>query len=199
MDIQIIEKPDWVSWDEIKQCLMNAHAENRSKGIVMRKPSLPASEIEKEIGDAGIMLVALDGPKVVGTAALLIKEKNTWYNIGICGYLCFAAILPAYNGKGIYKRLCEKREEIAKKKGIDRLFFDTHHKNQHVISINKSQGFKCVDVKMLRDHWNVVMFKWLNGCPYSDTRCWVEFSGRKIYKIIRKTTKAFLFKISCRK
>ena len=34
-DIQIVEKPDWISWDDIKKCLFDAHAINREKGINM--------------------------------------------------------------------------------------------------------------------------------------------------------------------
>lgn len=177
--IQIIEKPDWVSWDAIHDVLVKAHAENRAKGINMRKPGLPGEEIKKEIGDDGVMLVALDGEKVVGTAALLVKQNKTWYNNGRYGYLCFASILPEYNGKGIYKQLCQKREEVAKQKGLNRLYIDTHHNNTHVIEINKEQGFKCVDIKVLPDHWNVVLFKWLDGCPYSNFRCIYEFAKRK--------------------
>lgn len=168
--IQIVEKPDWVSWDGIHGVLYEAHAENRSKGINMRKPSLPGEEIKKEIGDDGVMLVAMDGEKVVGTAALLVKKGNAWYNKEVYGYLCFDAIIPSYRGKGIYGALCEKREEIARKKGIDRLSFDTHLDNTPVIGINKKQGFKPVSIKVLHDHWNVVLFKWLDGCPFSEKR-----------------------------
>lgn len=193
-NIQVLEKPDWISWDVIHDVLMEAHAKNRTKGINMRKPSLPGEEIKKEIGDDGVMLVALDGEKVVGTAAVLVKQKKTWYNDGQYGYLCFAAILPGYNGKGIYKQLCKKREEIARQKGLDRLYIDTHHDNTHVIEINKKQGFRCVDVKILRDHWNVVLFKWLDGCPYSDFRCKYEFAKRKAIMQAKSIVKRFLGK-----
>ena len=190
-DIQIIEKPEWVSWDEIHEVLVEAHALNRARGINMRKPSLPGEEIKKEIGDDGIMLVALDGEKVVGTAALLVKKKKSWYNDGDYGYLCFAAVLPDYYGKGIYKRLSQKREEIARAKGLDKLFFDTHHNNYHVININKENGFKCVDIRVLPDHWNVVLFKWLDGCPYTDAYCKYEFNKHKIIAL----TKDFVIRV----
>ena len=48
-DILIIEKPDYITWDEIKACIWSAHSENRSKGIIMGNPSLPADEIRKII------------------------------------------------------------------------------------------------------------------------------------------------------
>lgn len=190
--IQIIEKPDWISWDTIHEVLIQAHAENRSRGINMRKPSLPGEEIKKEIGDEGVFLVALDGNKVIGTAALLKNENSAWYNKGPYGYLCFGALLPEYRGKGIYKQLCQKREEAARNMGLDKLYFDTHHNNHHVIEINQSQGFKYVDVKGLKDHWNVVLFKWLDNCPYSDFRCAFEFSIRKLRMQIKFALKRLL-------
>ena len=177
-NIQIIEKPDWVSWEDIHEVLVRAHAENRARGINMRKPSLPGNEIKNEIGNDGVMLVALDEEKVVGVAAILVKQSNAWYNNGRYGYLCFAAVLPEYKSMGIYKQLCKKREIIARGKGLDKLYLDTHHNNSHVIEINKANGFKCVDIRVLKDHWNVVLFKWLDGCPYSDFRCKYEFVKR---------------------
>ena len=175
LDIKIIEKPDWVSWDKIHEVLVEANAKNRSKGINMRKPGLLGDEIRKEIGDDGVMLVALDGQKVVGTAALLVKQNKTWYNDGRYGYLCFAAVLPSYNGKGIYKQLYRKREELAISRGIDKLFIDTHHKNNHVIEVSLNNGFKKIGVRCFADHWNVVLFKWLNGCPFSNFSCKIHF------------------------
>ena len=171
MDSLIIieEKPACVSWDAIHEVLTRAHSDNFAKGINMRKPLLPGEEIRKEIGDDGVMLVALDGNIVVGTAALLVKQSRSWYNKGRYGYLCFGAILPEYSGKGIYRLLCNKREEIARSKGLDKLYFDTHHNNKHVIEINQARGFRCVSTKLLSDHWNIVLFKWLDGCPFSDS------------------------------
>ena len=183
--VQVVEKPEWVSWDEIHNVLYEAHAENRAKGIIMRKPTLPGEEIKKEIGEKGVMLVAMDGKEVVGTAALLEKEGKTWYNKGNYGYLCFDSILPAYCGRGIYKLLCEKREEIAREKGLDKLSFDTHLRNFHVIEINRSQGFLPVSIKVLPDHWNAIFFKWMNGCPFPEKLIERKFKLSKLLTIIR--------------
>ena len=68
--IQVVEKPDWVSWDDIKQCLYEAHSVNRSKGINMAHYQWPAEKIKESLGENGFMLVALDGNKLVGTAGI---------------------------------------------------------------------------------------------------------------------------------
>lgn len=197
--IQITEKPDWVSWDEIHEALMRAHAFNREHGIIMRKPSLPGDEIRQELGKDGRMFVALSDNHVVGTAAIISKKSKTWYTHAPYGYMCFASVLPEYNGKGIYKRLCDKRECIAKEMGLTGLYIDTHNKNTHVISISLKNGFKRVAVKGCKDHWNVVMFKWINGCPYSDSRCKIEFYKSKIITLLKANTISFLRKLKVHK
>ena len=104
-NIQIIEKPDWISWDDIKKCLFDAHIINREKGINMANYQWPAEKIKESIGDNGVMFVALDGDKLVGTAALAEKKSYHWYSKGKCGYLCFACVIPSYSGLGIYHSL----------------------------------------------------------------------------------------------
>ena len=175
MDVQILKKPEGLSWEEIQKVLNQAHQSNRKKGIVMRKPSLTAEELFKEIGEEGVMLVAMDDSRVVGTAALLVKECSKWYNEGQYGYLCFASVLPEYLGKGVYRRLCEEREKIARDKGLKGLLFDTHHNNKRVISINCHNGFKRVGVRIFESHWNIVLFKWLNGSEHSSFECFFRY------------------------
>lgn len=193
-NIKIQEKPEWVSWEEIHKLLWESHASNRAHGICMRKPSLPGEEIKKEIGEEGVMIVALDDKKLIGTAALLKKHMHTWFGDGDYGYLCYASILPQYRGKNIYKDLCAKREELAKQRGLKELFMDTHHKNIHVINLLNKNGFIPVDIRIFHDHWNIVLFKWIDGCPYSYIRCRFEFVRRKmllfskyrVTKVLRK-------------
>ena len=58
-NIQIVEKPDWVTWDDIKQCLFEAHAENRAKGINMAHYQWPVEKIKESLGERGIILVSI--------------------------------------------------------------------------------------------------------------------------------------------
>lgn len=193
-EITIVEKPDWVSWDEIHEVLVKSHAQNRENGINMRKPSLPGDKIAEEIGDEGKMFVAMDGRKVVGTAAIVVKSKSLWCGRKQDRYAClyFASVLPEYNGRGIYKKFQLRREEEATSMGVDKLLFDTHENNRHVLEINCKNGYKYVDYRVLGDHNNVVMVKWLKGCPYSDFRCWYEFNKRKLILKVKIKIKAIL-------
>ena len=103
--VQVVEKPDWVSWDEIHDVIWKAHESNRQQGINMRFPALPGEDIRKRVEGNGKMFVALDGKKVVGTAAIRIKKADLWCGKGDYAYLCFASVLPEYSGQGIYKQL----------------------------------------------------------------------------------------------
>ena len=186
-DIKIIEKPEWVSWEDIKQCLYEAHSVNRAKGINMTHYQWPAKKIKESLGESGFMFVALDDDKVVGTAGIGEKYGNRWYMNGRYAYECFASVLPGYSGKGIYKMLEIKREENAKEYGYNVLIFDTHSKNAHRIDIALRNGFRLVHFfrASSNDHYSVVMAKWLKGCPYSSFYCWTKYHFSKLKTIIR--------------
>lgn len=189
-ELRIIEKPDWVSWDDIRQCLYEAHSVNRAKGINMTHYLWPSAKIKESLGEDGLMLVALDGNKLVGTAAIADKNSNMWYAGGRYAYMCFAGVLPSYKGYGIYKRLIERREEYAKIRGFNVLLFDTHSKNILIQEIAKKNDYRLVRFFLAKNkdhysHYSVVMVKWLNGCPYSKFYCWMKFQQSKVKALLR--------------
>ena len=189
--IQIVEKPDWVSWEEVKQCMVDAHAVNRAKGIKMYHYQWPAEQIKESVGEKGVMLVALDGKKVVGTGALIDKEGHAWYARGPYAYIGFDSVLPEYNGKGIYKELSLRREEIARARGYDVLLLDTHRKNHRVQEIGIKNGYKKVAFFRAKsgDHFNVIMVKWTNGRPFSASYCAWRFFRSKVMCYLRHVVK----------
>lgn len=186
--VQIIEKPDWVSWEDIRQCLIEAHSENLEKGIMMLHTTLPADKLEEIVTPNGCLLVALDGKKLVGTAAILQKSSNSWYTSGPYAYLGFAGVIPAYKGRGIYKDLTLKREEYARQRGFSVLVFNTNEKNQRVQQVAKKNGFVYVDYKMssTRDHFDVYMAKWLTPIPFSLLHCRLRYLTSKVSAHFRK-------------
>ena len=159
--IQIIEKPDWVSWNEIHEVLWAAHTQNREKGVNMAFPALHGNEIREKIEGHGIMFVAIADEKVVGTAAIIVRSYNFWCGVGKYAYFCFASVLPEYEGQGIYKQLNIEREKKTQEIGLKRIKIDTHERNTHLLKIAKKVGFKNVDVSIYKDHYNIVMVKWL--------------------------------------
>ncbi len=186
-EIHIIEKPDWVSWDDIKQCLYEAHAPNREKGINMTHYQWPAEKFIETIGEDGRMFVALDGAKLVGVAAICDKTGNSWYAKGKYAYMGFAGVLPEYKGRGIYYELIKVREQYAIQQGYQTLTFDTHLNNKLVQNTALKNGYRYVRFfrAASKDHYCVNMAKWLDGCPYSNFYCFYKFHFSKIKTLLR--------------
>lgn len=175
--IQILEKPDWVTWEEIKTCLLDAHASNRELGIDMNHYHWPAEKIKESLGDNGILLVAIDGKKVVGTAAIADKQGHSWYVRGKYAYMCFAGVIPSYRGFGIYKELTKRREEYAIQKHYEVLLLDTHSNNKRIREIARKNGYRYVRFFRAKsgDHYSVIMVKWLKRCPFSRFYFWIRY------------------------
>lgn len=181
MEIVVREKPSFVSWEAVHDVLMSAHALNREKGVIMKFPTLSGEEIRQKFdGGKGKMLVAMDGEKVVGTAAFIIKQGYFWFCKEKYIYLCFAGILPEYEGKGIYKQLCQEREEAARRLGIKVMLFDTNEQNTHVIDVNIRNGFQKVSFKDYIDHYNIVLAKFLDEKKPNTFYRFIRFNERKL-------------------
>lgn len=182
-EIKIVEKPDWVSWETIHEVLVAGHAENRSKGVVMAYSVQPAKKIA-EICKDGVMFVALDGEKVVGTGAVILQKEHRWYYKGAAAFEVFAAVLPEYKGRGIYKLLSNARKAKVIEKGIPVIISLTHEKNYRILEIAKQLGAKFVQLRAAQDHYNIIFVRYLNGCPFPDWYISLMFNGSKIlYKL----------------
>lgn len=180
-EVSIVERPESVSWEDISGLLRRAHAQNVANGIKLPYPFLSPSELRDKVeGAGGKMLVALHNGKLVGTAAVKVIHRDyLWCGKGEYAYCFLAAVLPEYSGQGIYRRLIEAREDIARSWGINKLLFDTDERNTRVIKICKKNDFRPVDYKIREDHNSVLLVKWLDGCPYSKLKCAYVYQRRK--------------------
>ena len=180
--VQIVEKPDWVSWDEIKQCLELAHEANRAKGINVMHYCWSAEELRDSLDRDAVTYVALDGRKVVGTATIIVKEGHTWYTPGRYGYLGFGGVLPEYNGKGINAQMTLRMEEYARATGLPSLCLFAHERNTRIQQRALKNGFHYVNCFPTsdRDHYDVVMVRWLDGSPFSTSYCQRRFALSRI-------------------
>ena len=178
-----MEKPDYVSWDEIHDVLWAAHKENRDAGMHMKYPGLPGDQLEGLLGDKGRCFVALEGRKVVATGSYRVITCKRWYNKTKQKVvsLLLDGILPEYGGKGIYSKLYHFREEHLKGLGFNLIDMDTAEKNVGIQKVFLKNGFHLVDFEVYKSpHYSVVMAKWLKGCPYSKWECWWRFHWRKL-------------------
>lgn len=183
--IEIIEKPEWVSWEDIHNVLWKAHEQNRQKGVVMRLSTMSAEELEKFIGDEGKMFLAMDGSTVIGTLAIFVKKGNVWFKRGQYGYLCLGAVLPEYSGKGVYRAMIDSVESEARCLGVRVLTRDTHENNKRMLKILRQNGCHFVSYKKCADHFNIVLAKWMDQCPYPTWYINIRFLMSKLKNRIR--------------
>ena len=186
-EIKIIEKPQEISFQTIKDVLHRAHSVNFAKGLVMHTTELSAEELEAYLGDEGKCFVAMDGDQVVGTISLRVREKNTWYAHGKVVDEVLGGVLPEYGGKHVFSSLSQKAEEYIRENGYSIIVFNTATENKRVQEIHKKNGFHYVSFFAAEDndHYSVIMAKWLNKCPFSKTEIWLRYNKKKLAVIMR--------------
>lgn len=184
-EIKIIEKPDWISWDDIHELLLEAHKKNFEKGIVTRYALMPGEEIKKKLGEEGMCWVALCGNKLVGTDAVRFYKGNSWWNKDKkVAHGCFTGILKDYQGIGIMDEFNQLFREYIRKMGADMSEGDTAEGNRAMRKIMEKGGSKPVSfIAPQSNHYSVRYVKWLNGCPFSDQHI------ERYFKIARFLTK----------
>lgn len=169
-EIQFMEKPDWVSWEDVCECIRKANAVNDKKGFHMSFASHSPEEMKNEIRN-GACFVAISDNKVVGTLGYSIRKLRRWWVFGNVIYYVNDGILPEYRGTDVYFGLSELRDNAIKKTGIRINQFNTAEQNKAVIKINKLYGYKLVQftpTKKGADYYSVTMVRWDDGCPFPD-------------------------------
>ena len=169
-DIKIVEKPEFVAWDDIHELLLKAHKKNYEKGIVLGYTQMPGYKIKEKLGDEGQCWVAMDGDKIVGTTSVTYFQGTSWWNKGKkVAHGCFTGILREYQGIGILEELNARKYEHIKAHDADMNEGDTAENNITVLKVLGKQGYKVVSYYAPpTNHYSVRIVKWLNGCPFSD-------------------------------
>ena len=180
-NIIIQEKPEFVSWEEIHNALASAHADNIRRGIRNALPARPAEEVRKLVEGRGKMFVATSDGKVVGTGAIIKVQRAFWCGKQSYAYFCLGSVLPEYKNQGIHKRIHNKLEDEAKNMGVECVFFDAHEHNNRILDIHKNGDFIPVGLTACKDHFNIIMMKWLNESPYPHWYLKFRFQLSKLY------------------
>ena len=185
-NIIIREKPIDLSWEKVQEVIFLAHTDTSKQGGVQISARLSGEEIKEKVGD-GICYVALYNDKVVGTCSVTLHLKNAWFHKGIAAYYMLAAVLPEFQGLGIYSRLNEKCDEFALAHGVNVVYLYTAESNFKLQHISERYGFRLISyyVSPKTDYYSVLMAKWLNGCPYPKWYCRCMFFLSKLYIKIR--------------
>lgn len=195
--IQYLEKPDWIKWDSILECIRESHKVNDKKGFHMTNQELTVDELQKKLRNAHCF-IALDGDRVVGTGSTIIRDGNRWWSKGKkVAYNCLDAVLEEYQGTDVYFGLRDIRSQLIKEAKVDIIQFNTAEQNKVVQKIALKRGAKYVMFSATgkgADYYSVIMARWINGCPYSDRYCYFMFKLSKyLIKAIWKPGYKFRF------
>lgn len=199
-EIKYLEKPDWVSWKDVCDCIRAADTVNRNKGFHMRIAEVEPDDMKKDLKD-GKCFIALCGDKVIGTTSYKIRDLRKWYRWGKVIYFSYDGVRPEYRGTDVYFGLKALKYKSAKETGIKVYQSHTAEQNKTIRKINLKNGFKEV---LFRPNFNgssyysVTMVKWEHGCPYPDWFINIMFN---LSKFVTKTfyTKNGKFRPSLRR
>ena len=134
--IQFMEKPEWVSWDDVRSCLNRAHQLNKKRGFEMRNSTITTEELLETVKDAHCFVALLDD-KVVGVACVRIENIKKWYAREPVVYYFCDGVLPEYRGTEVYFGLNEIKYRFVKESGIKIHYFRTSPHNKIIIKMNK--------------------------------------------------------------
>ena len=181
--IRVIEKPERISYQEIRDILVAAHKKNFEQGIVMHTTELSPQELQERVGSKGKTFIAVKDGKIVGTASYRIREQHKWYVDGLVVDEILVGVLPEYSGMHIYSRLYDSIENAARKENYNLIIFSTAEKNINKQQIGIKKGFHYVNffVAEDNDHYSVIMAKWLNNCSFSRFKLRCKYCLKKMY------------------
>lgn len=186
IEIVYKEKPESISWEQISDVLVRSHEANRRRGIVLPYPHLPPAEMQKKVERKnGKLFVAMDGDRVVGTAAVLFIKKRLWCGSGSYAYCCLASVLPEYAGHGIYRKLLDTEDAFILSQGYKRILFDSDERNTRIFEVSLKNGYKFVDYRIRPTHRSILMVKWLGKPPYPDFVFTTMFAVMKRLRILK--------------
>lgn len=187
-EIQFMEKPEWVSWEDICECIRKADVVNDKKGFHMMFSDMKPDVLKEKL-QGGKCFVALHNNRVVGMDSFQIHNRKKWYKWGKVIFHSFSAVLPEYRGTDVYFGLCELKEKKVKETGIRVYQFSTAEQNKTVLKINAKYGFKQVVYRPTpvrgAKYYSIVMLKWEDGCPFPDW--FLNF----MFKLSRFVTRTF--------
>lgn len=182
-EIQFMVKPDWVSWEDVCDCISKANTVNDKKGFHMLFADIKPDTIRKKMED-GVCFVALYNGKVVGTTSYRVLRKKTWWVRGKVIYHCYDAVLPEFRGTDVYIGINKLKYDSVKATGLKIQQFYTAEQNRPVIKLNLRYGFKLISFRPTTKgakYYSVSMVKWDDGCPYPDWFLKIMYNLSKWY------------------
>ncbi len=202
VEIKVMPKPDWVSWEDIHQLLLKANKTNEKKGFSVAGLTCPPEELEKQMKN-GLCVIATHGNKLVGVSACSLNCTKRWYNKKSKSARKFlSGILKSYQGCGVLGEIDKVLNDYIKSCGCDFIVASTAEQNIAMRTKSKMGGYKELAFISFPDtrYYSVIFGLWLGKCPFSDNYIRFRFWLSKIYtktryKVGREERFRFLSKI----
>jgi len=176
--------------DAVKECMIELH-DHLSKVDTMKRVKgrgnfdveIYFESAEKRLKkNDGIMVVGLDGEKVVGYCAGEIAEIEETDKVAMHdfrdGYLVDLVVMPEYRGQGLGKLFIEFMEKHFKEKGCEAMELECMSSNVDSYAFYKKMGYEDKFVIMMKKilfvAMPVVLMLSVSGCGADEEAYWEE-------------------------
>ncbi len=188
MNIEIHQKDDRTSWEELTKLFHEAFQERLDQGLHFTCSYFTPEDLERRSAN-NVVLVATDKDTgaLAGTAFVEIvnDEKGTW------GYLSNMAISPNIKRCGIGSKLEQRRIEIAKANGCKYVISDTAKGADSSVAWHKKNGFRIVGLESFKstNYYSYIFRKQLVPDPkwsnpiYCKLRYWKSAIQCRMYHL----------------
>lgn len=176
--IRILKKPDYITFEQIQECLDKAHQVNAAKGLVYATQGQTVEKLIEKLKNAVTYVALTPDNKVVATASVQFRKINYWYHNGNIGLLKLIGVHPEYSGLKLAQLLLQLRRFEAQSRKIEVLVTDSAEKNLAIRNLYLHNGFEIVDCcKYPENNFvSVVYAYWFHGCPHSQLKRWLKYN-----------------------
>lgn len=141
--LRILPRPDYISYEQIQECLTKAHSTNLKTCLVYSTASQSVEKLKEKLINAETFVVLNSNDSVVATASIQFRTINHWYcQGGEIGLQKLDGVLPEYAGKGIGQLLMWVRKIAAMEHNVKLIVTDSAEDNIAVKKLALKNGFK---------------------------------------------------------
>ena len=179
--IRIVKKPDYITYEQIQECLDKAHEVNVKKGLNYATQGQSVEKLVEKLKNAVTYVALTPENKVVATASIQFRKINHWYHSGDIGLLKLVGVLPEYSGFKLATLLLLLRRFEVQSREIEVMVSDSAEANMAIRNMYLHNGFKIVDCcKYPENNFiSVVYAYWFHGCPYSRFKRWWKYNAHR--------------------
>lgn len=180
--IRIVKKPDYITYEQIQECLDKAHEVNAKKGLNYATQGQSVEKLIEKLKDSVTYVALTPDNEVVATASVQFRKINHWYHNGDIGLLKLVGVLPEYSGLKLATLLLLllRRFEVQARK-VEVMVSDSAEANIAIRNLYLHNGFEIVDCCKYRENnfISVVYAYWFHGCPHSRFKRWWKYNAHR--------------------